>query len=94
MVLTGAEKAKYCGVMPAVVTPFDSEGELDEKAFCAMYEYNVQAGVQGFWSAPRRRRRARAPERVGRHPCCFLSLPFISTHSQPGAGLPGGRGSP
>ena len=51
MVLTGAEKAKYSGIMPAIVTPMDANGDLDEKAFCAMYEYNVQAGVDGFWSA-------------------------------------------
>ncbi|MBT6512112.1 MAG: dihydrodipicolinate synthase family protein, partial [Rhodospirillaceae bacterium] len=37
------------GVVPAVVTPFTRDGAFNERAFRDMLEYNIQAGVHGFW---------------------------------------------
>lgn len=42
---------QWRGVMPAIVTPFTEGGGLDEAAFRGIYEYNIQAGVHGFWVA-------------------------------------------
>ena len=39
------------GIMPAIITPMDANGDLDEDAFRAVMEYNIQAGVHGFWIA-------------------------------------------
>ena len=39
------------GVYPALITPMDSNGELNEKAFRQLIEFNIQAGVHGFWVA-------------------------------------------
>jgi 4-hydroxy-tetrahydrodipicolinate synthase len=37
------------GVVPAVVTPFTAQGEFNESAFREIIEYNIKAGVHGFW---------------------------------------------
>lgn len=39
------------GVVPAPVTPMTPDGKLNEEAFRRMLEYNIQAGVHGFWLA-------------------------------------------
>ena len=39
------------GVYPAIITPMDADGELNEDAYRTVYEANVQAGVHGFWLA-------------------------------------------
>lgn len=36
------------GVMPAIVTPFDRDGKLDEEAFCRHIEINIGYGVTGI----------------------------------------------
>ena len=43
--------SKFEGVFPAVITPMTSEGELNEAAFRKVLEFNIQAGVHGFWIA-------------------------------------------
>lgn len=42
---------KWKGVMPAIVTPFTADDDLDEKAFRHIMEFNILAGVHGFWVA-------------------------------------------
>ena len=42
------------GLMPALVTPFDEEGELDLQATEAVVERHIEAGVDGIsgpWEA-------------------------------------------
>jgi 4-hydroxy-tetrahydrodipicolinate synthase len=41
--------ANLSGVVPAVVTPFTADGAFNERAFRDLLEYNIQAGVHGFW---------------------------------------------
>lgn len=42
---------KYEGVYPAVVTPMDKNGQFNEDAFRKVLEFNINAGVGGFWVA-------------------------------------------
>ena len=42
---------EYKGVVPAIITPMTSDGELNEAAFREVMEFNIQAGVHGFWIA-------------------------------------------
>ena len=42
---------RFEGLFPAAVTPMDGEGNLDEGALERVLEFNLQAGVQGFWLA-------------------------------------------
>ncbi len=39
------------GIVPALVTPMDAAGELNESALRRVIEFNVQAGVNGMWMA-------------------------------------------
>lgn len=39
------------GVLPAIASPFNQEGKLDEKLFSVQVEYLVEAGVDGFFIA-------------------------------------------
>lgn len=39
------------GVYPAIITPMDADGNLNEDAYRTVYEANVRAGVHGFWIA-------------------------------------------
>ena len=39
----------FHGVVPALITPFDAEGRLNEEAFREVMEHNIQAGADGFW---------------------------------------------
>jgi len=41
----------FNGVFPAVITPMTPEGKLNEDAFRKVIEFNIQAGVHGFWVA-------------------------------------------
>jgi len=43
--------AGFRGVYPAIITPMTSEGGLNEAAFREVMEFNIQAGVHGFWVA-------------------------------------------
>jgi|KNS7250_AmetaT_FD_contig_61_1330123_length_2442_multi_6_in_0_out_0_3 dihydrodipicolinate synthase/N-acetylneuraminate lyase len=41
--------ADFKGVFPAIITPFDRQGELNVDAFRKVMESNIQAGANGFW---------------------------------------------
>lgn len=41
----------FQGVLPAIITPMTPEGTLNEAAFREVMEFNIQAGVHGFWVA-------------------------------------------
>jgi dihydrodipicolinate synthase/N-acetylneuraminate lyase len=43
--------AEFKGVFPAIITPMTREGKLNEAAFREVMEFNIQAGVHGFWVA-------------------------------------------
>ncbi len=43
--------SEFQGIFPAIVSPVTSEGRLNEAAFREVIEFNIQAGVQGFWVA-------------------------------------------
>ena len=42
---------EYEGIFPAIATPMSSDGTLNETAFREVMEFNIQAGVGGFWVA-------------------------------------------
>ena len=39
----------YEGIFPAIVTPMNTDGSINEIAFREVMEFNIQAGVGGFW---------------------------------------------
>jgi len=43
--------AKFEGIFPAIITPMTADGALDEAAYRQVMEFNIQAGVHGFWVA-------------------------------------------
>jgi len=43
--------ADFEGILPAIITPMDPDGNLNEAAFREVMEFNIQAGVTGFWVA-------------------------------------------
>ena len=43
--------AKFEGVIPAIITPMTGDGRLNEEAFREVMEFNIRAGVHGFWIA-------------------------------------------
>ena len=43
--------SEFHGVVPAIITPMNAVGEVDERAFRAVMEDNIRAGVHGFWTA-------------------------------------------
>ena len=43
--------AEFEGVYPAIITPMTKDGELNEAAFREVIEFNIEAGVHGFWVA-------------------------------------------
>ncbi|MFZ4656573.1 MAG: dihydrodipicolinate synthase family protein [Caldilineaceae bacterium] len=42
---------EFNGIFPAIITPMTRDGALNEAAFRQVMEFNIQAGVQGFWVA-------------------------------------------
>ena len=42
---------EFRGVFPAIITPMTPDGRLHEEAFRDVMEFNIQAGVHGFWVA-------------------------------------------
>ena len=42
---------RFRGVFPATITPMTAEGDLNEETFRHVLEFNIQAGVHGFWVA-------------------------------------------
>ena len=43
--------AQFKGIFPAIATPMTREGALNEAAFREVMEFNIRAGVNGFWIA-------------------------------------------
>ena len=43
--------AVFEGILPAVITPMTDQGSFNEDAFRQIIEFNIQAGVHGFWVA-------------------------------------------
>ena len=43
--------ADFEGILPAIATPMGSDGRFSEAAFREVMEFNIQAGVDGFWVA-------------------------------------------
>lgn len=41
----------FRGVFPAIITPMTSEGRPNEAVYREVMEFNIQAGVHGFWVA-------------------------------------------
>ena len=42
---------EFEGVYPALITPMDSDGNLNESALRKVIKFNISAGVHGFWVA-------------------------------------------
>ena len=42
-------KILFSGVMPALVSCVDDEGNVNEKAMCRLMEYHLSCGVTGFY---------------------------------------------
>lgn len=42
---------RFKGVVSAIVTPFNADGEINEDAYRKIVEFNIEAGVDGFWVA-------------------------------------------
>lgn len=42
---------EFRGILPAIITPMTPDGALNEEAFREVMEFNIQAGVHGFWVA-------------------------------------------
>ena len=42
---------EFRGVFPATITPMTPDGRLNEAVFRKVLEFNIQAGVHGFWLA-------------------------------------------
>lgn len=42
---------EFKGIVPAIITPMTADGKLNEKAFRQVMEFNIRAGVHGFWVA-------------------------------------------
>jgi dihydrodipicolinate synthase/N-acetylneuraminate lyase len=43
--------SEFQGLYPAIITPMTSDSRLNEDAFRRVMEFNIQAGVHGFWVA-------------------------------------------
>ncbi len=43
--------ADFKGILPAIATPMGTDGRFNEAAFREVMEFNIQAGVNGFWVA-------------------------------------------
>ena len=41
----------FRGIFPAIITPMTPDGALNEAAFREVMEFNIRAGVNGFWTA-------------------------------------------
>lgn len=41
----------FQGIFPAIITPMTKAGGLHEEAFRKVIEFNINAGVDGFWTA-------------------------------------------
>jgi len=44
-------ETRFEGLYPAVITPMSTDGSIDEAVFRQVIEFNIRAGVHGFWVA-------------------------------------------
>ena len=44
-------QTEFRGLFPAIITPMTADGELNEDAYRKVMEFNIRAGVDGFWVA-------------------------------------------
>ena len=44
-------QTEFQGLFPAIITPMTADGELNEDAYRKVMEFNIRAGVDGFWVA-------------------------------------------
>ena len=42
---------EFRGVYTALITPMTPDHELNEEAFRSVVEFNIRAGINGFWVA-------------------------------------------
>ena len=42
---------QFKGVVSALIPPFDSNGEINEEAYRKIVDFNIDAGISGFWVA-------------------------------------------
>ncbi len=42
---------RFEGLVPAAITPMQANGSIDEEAFRGVLDFNLDAGVHGFWVA-------------------------------------------
>jgi dihydrodipicolinate synthase/N-acetylneuraminate lyase len=45
------KRHEFKGVVPAIITPYDSDGNLNEDAYRSVMEFNIREGAHGFWVA-------------------------------------------
>lgn len=41
--------SEFRGIVPAIITPFTADGQFNEDAYRQVIEFNLKAGVHGFW---------------------------------------------
>ena len=46
-----SQKRKFEGIYTALITPMNSDHELNEEVFREVVEFNIQSGINGFWVA-------------------------------------------
>ena len=44
-------QTEFQGLYPAIITPMTADGGLNEDSYRKVMEFNIQAGVAGFWVA-------------------------------------------
>lgn len=49
--MMGDKRDKFCGLFPAVISPMDAAGNLNEDPLRRVLEWNVREGANGFWLA-------------------------------------------
>ena len=45
------DKRDFKSLMTTLITPMNAEGALHEESLRVVFEFNVEAGVHGFWVA-------------------------------------------
>ena len=44
-------RREFKGIIAAIVTPYTSDGEINEEAYRKIVDFNIDAGISGFWVA-------------------------------------------
>ena len=45
------ETRDFKGIVPALITPMNSDGGLNQESLRAAFGFNVEVGLSGFWVA-------------------------------------------